>query len=248
MKNKLSISHQKVLDRLQGEQLKNIKTNLISLIGKDNKKIIDVCCGTSNILNYKFKINDLIEANYLGIDYDENAIKIAKETNPGLSFISLDIHTEEFFSCVDKESTLICLSNSLFATGDLTVVTKWIRSLSKEGVQNFFVSVMPKEGALQFINNECHFEFIDSKKKWKVDYKLTEEKYEVFQRLKLNSGDEYFEENYSFVSLFLDEYIKLFNENGWRVTGWYDSCSLEEGNMNTSKCEVIFHLKNLISI
>ncbi len=65
----------------------NNLSELIALIGKSNnpKSVIDICCGTGNILNYLNGIENL-----KGIDINYDIIQLAKNINPNIEFIATD--------------------------------------------------------------------------------------------------------------------------------------------------------------
>ncbi len=79
-----------------GNQLRrNIRFKVLSEIGNfENKKILDLGCGTGDF--YQYLVDNNIKCNYTGYDINLNVIDIAKKRFPSVRFEVKDISNEDY--------------------------------------------------------------------------------------------------------------------------------------------------------
>ena len=82
---------------------------------EDNASILDIGCGTGNLIKYLKKTKDFNEKNYTGIDFSQEMVDYCKLQYPQSSFFCGDLLEDEksskyYLDLNDKYDYVVCLS------------------------------------------------------------------------------------------------------------------------------------------
>ncbi len=124
------------------EERRNERFKILTEIGiKSGDTILDLGCGFGDLQKYLLK-ND-IKVKYIGIDINEEIIKIAKKENSDLDVKVLDILNENFNESVDYIVSTSSFNNKLNDESNYEFVDKLLKkcySIAKKGVAIDFLS------------------------------------------------------------------------------------------------------------
>lgn len=124
------------------EERRNERFKILAEIGiQSGDTILDLGCGFGDLQKYLLK-ND-IKVKYIGIDINEEIIKIAKKENSVLDVRVLDILNENFNEPVDYIVSTSSFNNKLNEESNYDFVDKLLKkcySIAKKGVAIDFLS------------------------------------------------------------------------------------------------------------
>ena len=124
------------------EERRNERFKILTEIGiQSGDTILDLGCGFGDLQKYLLK-ND-IKVKYIGIDINEEIIKIAKKENSVLDVRVLDILNENFNEPVDYIVSTSSFNNKLNEESNYDFVDKLLKkcySIAKKGVAIDFLS------------------------------------------------------------------------------------------------------------
>lgn len=124
------------------EERRNERFKILTEIGiQSGDTILDLGCGFGDLQKYLLK-ND-IKVKYIGIDINEEIIKIAKKENSDLDVRVLDILNENFNEPVDYIVSTSSFNNKLNEESNYDFVDKLLKkcySIAKKGVAIDFLS------------------------------------------------------------------------------------------------------------
>ena len=82
--------------------------NLVKLIDKDTKKILDVCCGTgilTHLVATSFPTSKIV-----GVDFSPGMLNVAQKRLPSINFLEHDICNEQMLCSLDNDFDLVISS------------------------------------------------------------------------------------------------------------------------------------------
>lgn len=228
-------------DLVQSQQLKPMSCNVLDVVGSTTnyKEVLDLCCGTANVLSYKLE-TDNIDI-YTGIDFDPTSIAMAKIRYPTFNFIHGDILQIDLRKLITPETIITCFSNTLlgFSRSQLANLLRTLASINPQALL-FAMTPSEKLGHIYSyskwiaIQNDVYPDL-----KIRVEY---DERVDVLEQyVVFDSSFGTFINKHVFNLFSMLEIKSFLYENGWRVIQWFDSCSLTPENMDTSRCEALIY-------
>ncbi|MVF13600.1 class I SAM-dependent methyltransferase [Ketobacter sp. MCCC 1A13808] len=232
-----------VQDTIQSAQLSSMSCNILSILGESAQEfnIIDLCCGSANVLEYKLRLSHI--NSYTGIDIDSNALQIARRRYPDYRFIHEDIFTIPLDNFIDSSAIVTCFSNTLLGLGQDRIKT-WLRRLSDMNPQALLFAFTPEE-KLDHIFRYAKWIAIENQDIPDLKVRVVYDKHSstIDQFVLMNSRLGTFVNQHTIPIISITNLKYFLRECGWDLVNWYDSCSLNAQSIDISYCESLIYAK-----
>lgn len=196
--------------------------------GRNPISILDLGCGTSNIVSSAIRSRKIFVKSYCGVDRDPGALQIARRRlvhskKRSVQFVRGSVH-----SFPDAEADLLlCLSNTLLSFGSRKTLEQLVRRMALAWPRRHAIfSVVPWDRLrIAYHKQFTHWLPLVEPQPFSIRVRTTVRRGVVTQRVqflaKQHGQNQITPVRHQFLALTCADIEKLLHNNGWQLEGWY---------------------------